>query len=315
MGVGGLTLGGGIGWMVRKHGLAIDSLVAARVVTANGRVVTTDRQRHPDLFWALRGGGGNFGVVLDFDFVAQRVSTVHMASITYLHDDAAALVAGWRDHLRTAPDDLTSTLTLMPAMMGSEPSAIVQCCYAGDDPEAAATATDPLLLIGTVTDWQVSARPFAGILEDAQPPPGVRVVPRNVLVPELGDDVAASIAEAAAQTPAPVLSLRALGGAVAQVPSSATAFAHRDSEAMIVSAAFVPEDADDDVIDAALAPWRLVAAHGRGAYVNFLGSATPEDVRAAYPPETLARLAAVKQVYDPHNLFRRNHNVLPGGAA
>jgi FAD/FMN-containing dehydrogenase len=314
VGVGGLTLGGGIGWMVRKHGLAIDNLVAARVVTADGRVVTADRDRHPDLFWALRGGGGNFGIVRDFDFVAQRVSTVHMATIAYRLDDAAGLVAGWRDHLRSAPEELTSTLTLMPAMMGGEPSALVQCCFAGDDADAAAAATDPLLSLGTVTDWQVTARPFAGILEDAHHPPGIRVVARNVMVPELDDAAVTSIARAVAQEPAPVLSLRSLGGAVARVPASATAFAHRDAEAMVVSGTLVPADADDAFIDRALAPWRLVAAHGRGAYVNFLGSATAEDVRTAYPPATLARLAVVKQVYDPHNVFRRNLNVVPDDA-
>jgi FAD/FMN-containing dehydrogenase len=312
VGVGGLTLGGGIGWMVRKHGLAVDSVVAARVVTADGQVITTDHRRHPDLFWALRGGGGNFGVVLDFDFAAQAVTTVHMATIAYQVDDTARLVAGWRDHLRTAPEELTSTLTLMPAMMGSAPSALVHCCYAGDDADAAATATDPLLSIGTVTDWQITARPYAGILEDAHHPPGIRVVPRNVMVPALDDTVIASIAQAAASAPAPVISLRALAGAVARVPASATAFAHRDAEAMIVGGTLVPADADDDLIDQALAPWRHVEAHGRGAYVNFLGSATPEDVRAAYPPATLARLAEVKRAYDPTNLFRRNHNVLPG---
>jgi len=315
VGVGGLTLGGGIGWMVRKHGLAIDSVVAARVVTADGQLVTADRERHPDLFWALRGGGGNFGVVLDFDFVAQSVSTVHMATIAYRLDDVARLVAGWRDHMRAAPDELTSTLTLMPAMMGGEPSAIVQCCYAGDDADAVAAATDPLLSIGTVTDWQVTARPFAGVLEDAQRPPGIRVVPRNVMVRELDEGVVAAIARAAAHDPAPVLSLRSLGGAVARVPASATAFAHRDAEAMVVGATFVPEEADNDLVDAALTPWRLVAAHGCGAYVNFLGSASSADVLAAYPPATLARLSAVKQAHDPHNLFRRNLNVLPSADA
>jgi FAD/FMN-containing dehydrogenase len=312
--VGGLTLGGGIGWMVRKHGLAIDNLVAARVVTADGRAVTADRERHPDLFWALRGGGGNFGVVLDFDFVAQQVSTVHMATIAYRLEDAASLVAGWRDHMRSAPEDLTSTLTLMPAMMGGEASALVQCCYAGDDADAAAAATDPLLSLGTVTDWQVTARPYAGILEEAHHPPSIRVLPRNVMVTELDEAVVTSIARAVAHEPAPVLSLRSLGAALARVPASATAFAHRDAEAMVFGGTLVPADADDAFIDRALAPWRLVAVHGRGAYVNFLGSATADDVRAAYPPATLARLAAVKQIYDPHNVFRRNLNVVPDGA-
>lgn len=312
VGVGGLTLGGGIGWLVRRHGLAIDNLVAARVVTADGRELFASEAEHPDLFWALRGGGGNFGVVVSFDFVAHPVTTVHFGTITYRLDDVAGLLRGWREHMRSAPDTLTTTLVLMPPLFGAPAAGLVLCCYAGDNAGAAA-ALDPLADLAPVLERRISVKPYADILEDAKHPPGIRVVARNVLVPQLDDDVLAAIAAAFDEVTATVLSVRSLGGAVARVPSDATAFAHRDAEAMIVSGTFVPEDATEDAVAEALQPWRAVAAHGTGAYVNFQGSATGEDLAAAYPLVTYARLAAVKQRYDPGNAFDRNHNIHPAG--
>ena len=176
VGVGGLTLGGGIGWMVRRHGLAIDNLVGARVVTADGRLLTTSPDEHPDLFWALRGGGGNFGVVVDFDFVAQPVSTVHFGTVAYRLDDAADLVARWRDAMRVAPDELSSTLALHAADAGGAPSAMVLLCYAGEPGTAVAdvdAAIEPLLELGTVT--QATHLPSAGTARSwrtPQHPPG-----------------------------------------------------------------------------------------------------------------------------------------------
>ena len=173
VGVGGLTLGGGIGWMVRRYGLAIDNLVAARVVTADGRLLTTSQDEHPDLFWALRGGGGNFGVVVDFDFLAQPVSTVHFGTVTYRLDDPADLLARWREAMRVAPDELSSTLALMPRMPGAPPSATVLLCYAGEPGTTvteADAAIEPLLELGTVTAARISERRYVDILEDAAAP-------------------------------------------------------------------------------------------------------------------------------------------------
>ena len=178
VGVGGLTLGGGIGWMVRKHGLAIDNLVGAGVVTADGRLLTTSPDEHPDLFWALRGGGGNFGVVVDFDFLAQPVGTVHFGSVTYRLDDSADLLARWRDAMRVAPEELSSTLALTPRMPGAPPSATVLLCYAGEPGTKgleADAAIEPLLGLGTVTAARISERRYVDILEDAAPPRGLRL--------------------------------------------------------------------------------------------------------------------------------------------
>ena len=308
VGVGGLTLGGGVGWMVRRYGLAIDNMVGARVVTADGRLLSTSQHEHPDLFWALRGGGGNFGVVVDFDFVAQPVTDLHFGSVAYQLDDGAALLRRWRDAMRRAPEELSSTLALMPG------AATVLLCYAGEPGTAVAdvdAALEPLFELGTVTKASVSERRYAEILEEAQRPPGVRLVVRNTLVPTLDDGVIAAIDRLrAAETPT-VAAVRSLGGAFGRVPADATAFAHRDAEAMVVGMAMLPETATDADVDRALVPWRAVAAHGTGTYVNFQGSATAEDLAAAYPPATYARLAAVKRSYDPANRFAFNHNIEP----
>jgi FAD/FMN-containing dehydrogenase len=317
VGVGGLTLGGGVGWMVRRHGLAVDNLVGARVVTADGRLVTASAEEHPDLFWALRGGGGNFGVVVDFDFVAQEVTSVHHGSVVYQLDDTADLVRRWRDAMRPAPEELSSTLVLAPSMPSAPPMAMVLLCYAGApgaDVADADAAIEPLLELGTVVKASISERRYAEVLEDAQHPPGVRMVARNTLVPSLDDTVIDAIVGLHA-TPGPVaVAVRSLGGAFGRVPATATAFAHRDAEAMVIGALILPGTATDDDVEQALAVWRPVAALGTGSYVNFQGSATAEDVAAAYPPMTRARLAEVKRAYDPGNVFALNHNIDPAAA-
>ena len=314
VGVGGLTLGGGVGWMVRRDGLAIDSLVGARVVTADGRLLTTSEHDHPELFWALRGGGGNFGVVVDFDFVAQPVTNLHFGSVAYRLDDPADLLVRWRDAMRLAPEELSSTLVLMP---GVPAAATVLLCYAGDPGTTAAhvdAATEPLFELGTVTRANLAERRYPDILEDGQHPPGLRLVVRNALVPTLDDAVIGAMTRLHAAAHPTAIAVRSLGGAFGRVPAEATAFAHRDAEAMVVGMLMLPDTATDAEAERALVGWRAVAAHGTGTYVNFQGSATAADLAAAYPPATYARLAAVKRAYDPTNRFARNHNVEPAPA-
>ncbi len=310
VGVGGLTLGGGVGWMVRRDGLAIDNLVGARVVTADGRLLTASEHENPELFWALRGGGGNVGVVVDLDFVARPVGTVRFGTVTYRADDPVALLGRWRDVMRSAPDELSSTLALPPHTPGATPTATVLVCHAGG-PDAATpdAAIEPLFRIGTVLGTDIGSCRYAAILEDAVPPAGVRLVVRNALVTSLDDAVAAAIAGFRSGRTA--VAVRSLGGAFARVPSDATAFAHRDAEAMVVGLLIVPSGTTGPEVEGALVPWRAVADRGAGTYVNFQGSATAEDLAAAYPPRTLARLAAAKRAYDPGNRFAHNHNIRP----
>jgi len=286
-------------------------------VTADGRLVTTSAEEHPDLFWAIRGGGGNFGVVVDLDFVAQEVGTVHFGTVTYQLDDPVRLVARWRDAMRDAPEELSSTLALVPRMPGAAPSAQLLVCYAGEpgtDVREADAALEPLLELGTVVEASITERRYADVLEHAQHPPGLRMVVRNTLVPRLGDDVIRAIV-AAHTAPTPMMvALRSLGGAFARVAPEATAFAHREAKAMIVGALLVPAATTDEEVERALEPWHAVAARGTGSYLNFQASATAADLAAAYPPATLARLVEVKRAYDPTNVFARNLNIAPGAA-
>jgi FAD/FMN-containing dehydrogenase len=313
VGVGGLTLGGGIGWMVRNHGLTIDSLVAADIVTAGGQALRLSDNENPDLFWAIRGGGGNFGVVTHFEFIAQPATAVHAGTITYSVDDVAALVRGWSDAHRAGPEELNSTLVLMPAFGAEMPAmAMGLVCFAGADQAAADAALAPLLALDNRTSTEITEKAYADVLEEAQPPPGVKAMATNALVETVTDEVVAAVTKwYASGTAGQLAFIRALGGAMNRVPSDATAFAHRAVEAMIVGAAFRPVDAPDDQLVEAVRPFEAVKALGVGAYSGFLGTATEDDVAAIYPVRTRQRLAEVKRTYDPGNLFSQNFNIRP----
>jgi FAD/FMN-containing dehydrogenase len=313
VGVGGLTLGGGLGWMVRNHGLTIDSLIAADIVTAAGQFLRLSDNKNPDLFWAIRGGGGNFGVVTHFEFIAQPATAVHAGTITYSVDDVAALVRGWSDAHRAAPEELNSTLVLMPAFGAEMPAmAMGLVCFAGADQAAADAALAPLLALDNRISTEITEKAYADVLEEAQPPPGVKAMATNALVETVTDEVVAAVTEwYAAGTAGQLAFIRALGGAMNRVPSDATAFAHRTVEAMIVGAAFRPVDAPDDQLVEAVRPFDAVKALGVGAYAGFLGTATEGDVAAIYPMPTRQRLAEVKRKYDPGNLFSQNFNIRP----
>jgi FAD/FMN-containing dehydrogenase len=187
VGVGGLTLGGGVGWMVRRWGLAIDSLAGAELVTADGRKLVADPGHHTELFWALRGGGGNFGVVTGFEFIAQPVTSVVFGSIRYQAADIAAVMAGWHELMRDADKNLTTTLNLVPPLMGQPASVMLRCCYATADTQAAGHALAPFRRLAPVAANDITLRPYPQILEDAMTlPPGVRLKSRNILARDLG---------------------------------------------------------------------------------------------------------------------------------
>lgn len=313
VGVGGLTQGGGLGWMVRKYGLALDSVTGATVVLADGRVLRASAEENPDLFWAVRGGTGNVGVVTSFDFEAQPVRDVVAGTITYKREDLQDLLRGWRDFVATASDEISTAFIALPSFApGMPPGAMVFACYAGDDRDTAMAALQPLLEIGEVVEHNLDVKPYASILEEAQPPPGIRIVAKNVFVPEVTDALLAAIDAQYGDTGAGVVFVRSLGGAMSRVAADATAFAHRDAVAMVVSGTFVPMESTDDEVEAALEKsWGPVATFGTGAYPGFLGTATEKDVHDVYPPATYARLAGIKATYDPGNLFDQNHNVKP----
>ncbi|MGX7827307.1 FAD-binding oxidoreductase [Actinokineospora sp. 24-640] len=312
VGVGGLTLGGGIGWLVRQVGSAVDQLLAATVVTADGAVHRASATENPDLFWALRGGGGNVGVVTLLEFSAVELGRVHAGAIDYGLDELGQVLRGWREHMRTAPEQLNSSVTIMPSFGPDFPAmAQVLVCYAGADAEAAEAAIAPLRSLGTALREDVQEKDYFDVLDDPQSPEGVRSVVKSLFADDFGDALIDAIVAAFGTENPPVLQVRALGGALARVPSDATAMAHRDAEVMMFSGTFVAPDASQADVDAALGTWRTLAAHGTGQYANFLSDVTEQDVALLYPSETHARLARIKKTYDPANLFDQNANVKP----
>jgi FAD/FMN-containing dehydrogenase len=314
VGVGGLTLAGGIGWKVRKYGLALDNVVGAEVVLATGEVVHASAEVRPELFWAIRGGGGNFGIVTSFEFAAHRTTDVFHGRITFPASEAAVVLEGWADYLSSAPDELTSVVNLAnPFTGGPEAPVEVQVVVDSDDPERAAEVLEPIRRLGTVLNDAVALTPYADTLvEGMTPPPGFAFATRSAFV-DRGSvpDVLRILADVATSQGSPVIGVRSLGGAVSRVPDDATAYAHRQAELVFVTVAAGPEPVVEAAGATLRAIWTRLAPHVNGAYANFLTCATEEEVAEIYPDETYQRLAAVKHRYDPHNLFAGNHNVAP----
>lgn len=314
VGVGGLTLSGGIGWKVRKYGLALDNMVAAEVVTADGAVVRASTEENPDLFWALRGGGGNFGIVTAFEFVAHPTTDVFHGKIAFPAQELATVLKGWAGYLRAAPEELTSIANFANPFAGGPGAPVeIHVAFDGDDPELAAEAIDPIRRLGTVIEDDVALKPYADVLVDGvTPPPGIQLVTRNAFVDEQSvPEVLGILADVGASEGSPFISVRSVGGAVSRVPDDATAYAHRRAELMFVTTTVGPAPVVEAARPALDAIWGRLESHVDGAYANFLSSATDEDVATVYPTETYERLAALKRRYDPGNLFAHNHNVRP----
>jgi FAD/FMN-containing dehydrogenase len=314
VGVGGLTLSGGIGWKVRKYGLALDNLVAAEVVTADGTVVPANAKENAELFWAIRGGGGNLGIVTAFEFAAHPTTDVFFGRINFPPEEAATVLRGWATYLRSAPEDLTSIVELAnPFAGGAEAPVSIQVAFDGDDPELAAKAINPIRRLGTVIDDSVALMPYGDVLEDGvPPPPGIQFVLRSGFVDEHSvPDVLGILAEAGTSDGAPFIAVRSVGGAVSRLSNDATAYAHRQAELMFVTTLVGPAPVMEAARPAFEAVWNRLEPHVNGAYANFLAFATEEDVASIYPTATRERLAAVKRQHDPANLFSGNHNVRP----
>src|ERR671919_12945 len=321
VGLGGITLGGGLGFLVRKHGLTIDSLLAAEVVTADGRLLQVDTESHPDLFWAIRGGGGNFGVATRFQYRLQPVDGI-VGGMLFL-PATAETVAGFIAAAEAAPEELSTIANVMPAPpMPFVPAeahgrlvVMGLLCYAGP-PEAA----EPVLarfrsLAAPIVDM-VRPVPYPEMYPPEEEDFHPTVIGRTMFVDSVDQAAAEMIVERLESSEATrrVTQLRVLGGAIARVPDEATAFAHRGSRIMANVGAFYDGPEDKPVREA----WvNELAADLRqedaGAYVNFLGGDGAERIRAAYPGATWDRLAAIKARYDPTNLFRLNQNIPPAG--
>lgn len=321
VGVSGITLGGGVGYLSRKHGLTIDSLLAAEVVTADGKVIVADADNHPDLFWALRGGGGNFGIVTRLKYRLHPLPAFTGGML--LLPATAETIAGFVKAAREAPEELSSIANVMPAppMPFLPPEAhgktviMAMMAFAGDDAAAEAALAPFRALAMPIADF-VKPGPYAGMYppEDGEYHP--TAVSMNQMMNTIGTDEAETILGYLAESDAAlrVCQIRVLGGAVARVPVDATAYVHRQSPIMVNFAAFYDGAADRPSKLNWLKDFAAAMHQGDdGAYVNFVNDEGPERVKAAYayPGPTWDRLRQVKRRYDPENIFRRNQNIPP----
>jgi FAD/FMN-containing dehydrogenase len=319
VGIGGITLGGGVGYLVRKHGLTIDDLLAAEVVTADGRLLRADAESHPDLFWAIRGGGGNFGVATRLQFRLHPVSTVVGGML--LLPATPEVIAGFVAEAQAAPEELSAIANVMPAPpMPFVPAeqhgrlvVMALLVYAGDI-EAGQRAVAPLRALATPVSDLVRPMPYPEIYPPEEEGYHPTAVARTMFVDRIDRAAAETIVGylRASDATMRVAQLRVLGGAMARVPAEATAFAHRASRIMVNVAAFYDGAADWAVRQGWVTEFAAALRQGdSGAYVGFLGEEGPARVHQAYPGSTWDRLVAVKGRYDPTNLFRLNQNIPP----
>jgi FAD/FMN-containing dehydrogenase len=313
VGVGGLILGGGVGWLVRLVGLTIDTLVEAEVVTAAGELVTASEQQNPDLFWALRGGGGNFGVVTSYTVRARRLPGVVGATIAIDPAYTSSAMKTWRDVMREAPDELSATFLGLPAFGPEAPASVqIVACWAGDDLDAATAALDPLVSMPGVTAHTIAPATYASLLNEAPVPPvPLTIVDNASFTPNLTDELIDAVTSLWADLGLAVFSARSLGGAFSRVPSDATAVAYRESEALLFSAVMLPADADQTQQQRIIDRWNELPGPRVGTFSTFISRTGPKVLAEIYPPVTLDRLRSVKAVWDPTNLFRLNQNVAP----
>ena len=316
VGVGGLALGGGIGWLVRRDGLALDSLVGADVVLASGELVTASDTENPELFWALRGGGGNFGVVTSLRFRAHPLGSVLAVEAQLDPARLGETLRALRALMATAPDELNVTFGVVPNGPPGPDFAFVHhllAVYAAEDSDDSRAAVAPLLGLPGVIESRVWPSDYRSLLAELPGAPGAplpNVAVRDAMLGSLDDATIDDALAARSQLGPSVFTIRFLGGAFGRVAPGATAFAHRDAEAIANIVEFLPPGAPQSAsrVDAVWAP---VRARSIGSYGNFTEQRGPDVLAALYPTATLGRLRAAKGRYDPENRFADNHNITP----
>lgn len=307
VGVGGLATAGGIGWLAREHGLTIDHLRAVELVLADGSIVRADAAQHPELFWAVRGAGANVGIVTAFEFEVDEVGEIGFAQLVFDATDTAGFLQAWGDWVVDAPRDLTSFLILGGPRPGQQPVAQVMAAVDSDDPEVVLARLQPLAEAAPLLAQDVRITTYRAVISNSsdgthagQGEPFARSGMIGRVTPGFARDAARFLENGSTY----FFQLRAVGGAVHDVPADATAFAHRASEFSVVAFGTAGHGTD--------AAWReLIAPHVDGAYLSFETLQGEEQVESAFPPATLARLRALKAEVDPENLFRDNANIRP----
>jgi FAD/FMN-containing dehydrogenase len=319
VGIGGITLGGGVGYLVRKFGLTIDDLLAAEIVTADGQVLQVDAKNHPDLFWAIRGGGGNFGVVTRFKFRLHDLGSVYggMLFLPATPETISAFIA----LAEAAPEELSAIANVMgaPPMPFLPPEQhgkmliMAMLVYLGDA-ETGERVIAPFRALAAPIADMIKPMQYPEIYppeDDSYHPTGAS---RTMFLDSIDRSVAEFILERLQSSTAmmKVAQLRVLGGAMARVPVDATAFAHRKSRIMVNLAALYQQPEEKAKHEAWVSDFAAALEQSdHGAYVNFLGDEGTDRIRAAYPGSTWDRLVAIKSRYDPTNLFHLNQNIPP----
>lgn len=324
-GVGGLTLGGGFGWISRKHGLAVDNLISAEVVTADGNLLTASTEENPDLFWGIRGGGGNFGIVTSFRFKCVEIGhNVYSGLIIKKFEDTKVYMQFHRDYVRGLPDEMTAwmvvrhapPLPFLPKDLHGKLVLVVPFVWLGEESEGAklvrpireATASHGEAI--GMNPWVAWQSGFDGLVEH-----GARNYWKSHHLKELSDDCIDRIVEFAGSMPSDEIEvfIPHMEGTPSRVPENATAYTHRRTPFVLNIHTRWREDSDDERCLAWARDFhRATERFAQGVYVNFLSDEGEDRVRAAYKPEVWDRLVQVKKKYDPQNLFRMNQNIKPG---
>ena len=315
-GVGGLTLGGGMGWLARQHGLSCDNVTAFEMITADGDLVRASETENPELFWGLRGGGGNFGIVTEFEFRLHASGTrALLADFFFELEDAPPVFRGWRDLGAGAPRGATFTAWVGEA--DGRPSASVGLVWIGD-PDAGRRLLPSLQALGRPVAERVRELSYLELqtMDDSVEGHALRRYWKGHYVRELPDEaIEAYLLRGAADGRGehlPAASLQAYGGAIADRPDDETAFSQRDTLFEFVAAARWTDPAEDEARMAAARRYAgALDGFASGAYVNVLTDEGAGGVARAYPPAKLARLTELKDAYDPENVFHLNQNIRP----
>jgi FAD/FMN-containing dehydrogenase len=309
-GVGGLTLGGGMGWLARQHGLACDNVVSFTMVSADGEVLRASADEHPELFWGLRGGGGNFGIVTEFEFRLHPVGTrTLVAELTFALEAAAPAMRGWRDLAAHAPREATLTADIAGDRV------TLGYVWVGD-PERGRRLLPALREIGRPLTEQVTEPSYLALQrrDDSGEGYARRRYWKGHYLHELSDAAVAALLTREGGAHIPSVSLQAYGGAIADIPDETTAFSQRRTCFEYVAAASWTDPCEDrSRMDVARRCAAALDPFAGGAYVNALSDEGLQGVRRAYGAPKLARLTALKDSYDPNNVFHLNHNIAPSG--
>jgi FAD/FMN-containing dehydrogenase len=309
VGVGGLATAGGVGWLARRHGLTIDHLRAVEMVLADGSVVRASDDEHADLFWAVRGAGANFGIVTSFEFEVDAVGNVGWAQLVHDASDTAGLLERWGAAIEASPRDVTGEIILGAPRPGQPALAQTMTVIDSDDPETILARLQPFARIAPLYDQQVMIIPYAGLMANAaqgyhqgQGEP----VGHSGLIRHLTPAFAAEAARLIQAGASSFFQIRSVGGAVADVPPDATAYANRAANFQVD--AFGSRRRLDPM-------WEPLREHFEGMYLSFETDRSIERLHDAFPPPTLRRLRELKARYDPDNVFRDNFNIAPRAIA